>query len=155
VLQLRPEVATDSIMRFGVNSVFGLGGVLDVADELGIERHPEDFGKTLGRWGVPSGAYLVFPIFGPSTLRDSTTILIENRYDPVSHVNDIRLRNSATALRIVDTRANLLRLTNFLDDAALDKYSFTRDAFLQKRRAEIYRPGANEDEYKPPSDDKR
>lgn len=155
VLQLRPVVATDSFMRFSVNSVFGLGGVLDVADELGIERHPEDFGKTLGRWGVPSGAYLVFPIFGPSTLRDSTTILIENRYDPVSHVNDIRLRNSATALRIVDTRANLLRLTNFLDDAALDKYSFTRDAFLQKRRAEIYRPGANEDEYKPPSDDKR
>ena len=155
VLQLRPVVATDSFMRFGVNYVFGLGGVLDVADELGIERHPEDFGKTLGRWGVPSGAYLVFPVFGPSTLRDSTTILIENRYDPVSHLNDIPVRNSATELRIVDTRANLLRLTNFLDDAALDKYSFTRDAFLQKRRAEIYRPGANEEEYKPSSDETR
>lgn len=155
VLQLRPVVATDSFMRFGVNSIFGLGGVLDVADDLGIERHPEDFGKTLGRWGVPSGAYVVFPILGPSTLRDSTTILIENRYDPVSHLNDIPVRNTATALRIVDTRATLLRLTNFLDDAALDKYSFTRDAFLQRRRAEIYRPGGNEDDYKPPSDEKR
>jgi phospholipid-binding lipoprotein MlaA len=146
VLQLRPKVAADSLMRFSVNSIFGLAGVLDIATELGIERHSEDFGKTLGRWGTPSGPYLVFPLFGPSTLRDSTTIVLENRFDPVSHIDDIRLRNSLTGLRLVDTRSNLLPLGNLLDEAALDKYSFTRDAFLQKRRAEIYRPGASEDD---------
>jgi phospholipid-binding lipoprotein MlaA len=156
VLQLRPVVAVDNFMRFGVNTVFGLGGVLNVAEEMGIERHPEDFGKTLGRWGVPSGPYLVFPLFGPSTLRDSTTILLENKYDPVINLNNAPLRNGAIVLRVVDTRANLLRLGNLLDEAALDKYSFTRDAFLQKRRAEIYRPGADkEDDYKQPSDDKK
>ncbi len=156
VLQLRPVVATDNFMRFGVNTVFGLGGVLNVADELGIQRHQEDFGKTLGRWGVPSGAYLVFPLFGPTTLRDSATIVLENRYDAVSSVGNVRVRNSLTALRAVDTRTNLLRLGNLLDEAALDKYSFTRDAFLQKRRAEIYRPGADkEDNYKQAVEDKK
>lgn len=156
VLQLRPVVATDNFMRFGVNTLFGLGGVLNVAEELGIERHPEDFGKTLGRWGVPSGAYLVFPLFGPTTLRDSTTILLESKYDAVSAIQDIGARNSLTVLRVVDTRTNLLRLGNLLDEAALDKYSFTRDAFLQRRRAEIYRPGADkEDDYKQPDEDKK
>lgn len=156
VLQLRPVVATDNFMRFGVNTLFGLGGVLNVADELGIERHQEDFGKTLGRWGVPSGAYLVFPLFGPTTLRDSATIVLENKYDVVSSIDSVRVRNSLTALRAVDTRTNLLRLGNLLDEAALDKYSFTRDAFLQKRRAEIYRSGADkEDDYKQPIEDKK
>ena len=154
ILQLRPRVAADSLMRFSVNSSLGIVGVLDIASELGIERHSEDFGKTLGRWGTPSGPYLVFPLFGPSTLRDSTTIVLENSFDPISHVDNIRTRNSLTGLRLVDTRANLLRLGNLLDEAALDKYSFTRDAFLQKRRAEIYRPGASgENEYRSPDDE--
>jgi phospholipid-binding lipoprotein MlaA len=156
VLQLRPVVATENFMRFGVNTVFGLAGLLDVASEMGIESKPEDFGKTLGRWGVPAGPYLVFPLFGPTTLRDSTTIVLENKYDAISAIQDVKTRNSLTALRVVDTRTNLLRLGNLLDDAALDKYSFTRDAFLQKRRAEIYRPGAGyEDDYKQPADEKK
>jgi phospholipid-binding lipoprotein MlaA len=155
VLQLRPVVATDNFMRFGVNTVFGLGGVLDVASEAGIERHSEDFGKTLGRWGVPSGPYLVFPLFGPTTLRDSTTIVLENKYDPITNMDNIKLRNSATVLRVVDTRTNLLRLGDLLDEAALDKYSFTRDAFLQKRRAEIYRPGQENDDDKPETPPKK
>jgi phospholipid-binding lipoprotein MlaA len=146
VLQLRPLIATENLMRFSVNTVFGLGGVLDIASEMGIERHSEDLGKTLGRWGVPSGPYLVMPLFGPSTVRDATTITIENSYNPVSRIDHVATRNSATALRIVDTRAGLLRLTDMLDDMALDKYSFSRDAFLQKRRAEIYRPGQNKDD---------
>jgi phospholipid-binding lipoprotein MlaA len=154
ILQLRPRVAADSLMRFSVNSALGIGGVLDIASEMGIDRHSEDFGKTLGRWGTPSGPYLVFPLFGPSTLRDSTTIVLENSFDPISHIDDIRVRNSLTGLRLVDTRAHLLRLGNLLDEAALDKYSFTRDAFLQKRRAEIYRPGASaEDDYRSPDDE--
>ncbi len=154
-LQLRPKVAADDFMRFSVNTVLGLGGVLDVASELGIERYNEDFGKTLGRWGVRSGPYIVLPLFGPTTLRDSTTILIENRYDPVTHLDPTRLENGVTVLRLVDTRAGLLRLTNMLDDMALDKYSFTRDAYLQKRRAEIFRPGQENDDDAPNTQDKK
>lgn len=149
VLQLRPVVVADNFMRFGVNTALGLGGVLNIASEMGIERHSEDLGKTLGRWGVPAGPYLVMPLFGPSTLRDATTITAESRFDPVSRINHIPTRNSTTALRIVDTRSNLLRLTDLLDEAALDKYSFTRDAYLQKRRAEIYRPGQSDAEDAP------
>jgi phospholipid-binding lipoprotein MlaA len=149
VLQLRPQNATENLMRFGVNTTFGLGGVLDVASEMGIERHSEDLGKTLGRWGVPSGPYLVMPLFGPSTVRDATTITLENKIDPISSIDHIPTRNSLTALRIVDTRTGLLRLGDMLDEAALDKYSFTRDAFLQRRRAEIYRPGQAEDDEPP------
>ncbi len=154
-LQLRPVVATDNFMRFGVNTVFGLGGVLDIASEMGIERQSEDLGKTMGRWGVPSGPYLVMPLFGPSTVRDATTITLENRYNPVASIDNIRTRNSATVLRVVDTRTSLLRLTDMLDDMALDKYSFSRDAFLQKRRAEIYRPGQENGDDKPEGQDKK
>lgn len=149
VLQLRPQVAVDNFMRFGVNTTFGFAGVLDIASEMGIERQSEDLGKTLGRWGVPSGAYLVMPLFGPSTVRDATTITLENAVDPIGNIKHIPTRNSATALRIVDTRSNLLRLTGLLDEAALDKYSFTRDAFLQRRRADIYRPGQTDDDDAP------
>ncbi len=150
VLQLRAQNATDNFMRFGVNTVFGFGGVLDVASEMGIERHSEDLGKTMGRWGVPAGPYLVMPLLGPSTVRDATTITFENRINPVSNIDHARTRNAATVLRIVDTRTGLLRLTDMLDDMALDKYSFSRDAFLQKRRAEIFRPGQSEND-EPPS----
>jgi phospholipid-binding lipoprotein MlaA len=144
-LQLRPKNTLENAMRVAVNTVFGLGGVINIADEMGIERHSEDFGKTLGRWGMPSGPYIVMPILGPSTLRDATTIVFENKHDPVAQINHIPTRNATTVLRIVETRTNLLRLGDLLDDVALDKYSFTRDAFLQKRRAEIYRPGQDPD----------
>ncbi len=156
ILQLRPQVAVDNLVRFTMNSVFGLGGVLDIASEAGIERSQEDLGKTLGRWGVPAGPYLVFPLFGPTTVRDATMIVVENRYNPITQIDHTRTRNSASVLRVIDTRTNLLRVTDMLDEAALDKYSFTRDAFLQKRRAEIYRPGAEaDDDSKKPDADKK
>lgn len=156
ILQLRPQVAVDNLVRFGMNSVLGLGGILDIASEAGIERSPEDLGKTLGRWGVPAGPYLVFPLLGPTTVRDATMIVVENRYSPISQIDHTRTRTSATLLRVVDTRTNLLRVTDMLDQAALDKYSFTRDAFLQKRRAEIYKPSddADDDSKKPKVDKK-
>ena len=155
VLQLRPQNATENFLRVSVNTVFGLGGVLNVASEMGIERHSEDLGKTMGRWGVPSGPYVVMPLFGPSTIRDATTIALENRFDLVSQIEHVPTRNSATALRLLDTRTGLLRLGEMLDEAALDKYSFTRDAFLQKRRAEIYRPGQENGDEKPDADEKK
>lgn len=136
-LQLRPREATENALRFGVNTVFGLGGVLDVASEMGIDRTPLDFGQTLGRWGIPPGPYLVLPLFGPSSVRDAAGFSVEARGDLVGNLDRIPTRNSLTALRIVDTRANLLRATSMLEGAALDKYSFTRDFYLQRRQNQI------------------
>lgn len=161
VLQLRPQKALESLMRFNVNTFFGLGGVLDIASDMNIPKHNEDLGKTLGRWGVPSGPYVVLPLFGPSTVRDSFTILTESKYDPVSRIDPARDRTATTGLRVINTRSNFLRLGNLLDDAALDKYSFTRDAFLAKRNADVARSAnkpesedddkdADKDQYKDP-----
>jgi phospholipid-binding lipoprotein MlaA len=143
VLQLRPQKAAESFMRFMVNTGLGFGGLFDIASEAGIEKHNEDLGKTLGRWGVPAGPYIVLPLFGPSTLRDALTITAEAKFDPVGQIDPVRVRNSATTLRLVNTRAKYLRLGNMLDDAALDKYSFTRDAFLAKRNADVARSANN------------
>lgn len=147
VMQLKLQNSAETFMRLNVNTFFGLGGLLDIASEAGIERHSEDFGQTLGRWGVPSGPYLVLPILGPSTVRDTAALPVDYYGDALSHVNDIPARNSLTVLRVVDTRANLLRASTLIQDAALDPYSFTRDAFLQKRRSEIH-DGSEPDESK-------
>lgn len=133
LLQGRPQAAGESWMRFSINTTFGLGGVLDWATEMGIERHREDFGKTLGRWGVGTGPYLVLPILGPSTVRDAAALVVDTKGDLVNHVNDVSTRNSLYVLRAVDLRASVLRAGEVLDQAALDKYSFTRDAYLQRR----------------------
>ncbi|RYF74839.1 MAG: VacJ family lipoprotein [Comamonadaceae bacterium] len=138
VMQLKLKNSAESFMRFNVNTVFGLGGLLDIATEAGIDRHNEDFGQTLGRWGVPSGPYVVLPLLGPSTVRDTLAFPIDRFGDPMNAVNDIGVRNSLRALELVDLRASLLRAGRLLDDAALDKYSFTRDAWLQRRRSEVY-----------------
>lgn len=153
VLQLKPRLVAESGMRFAVNTFFGLGGLLDIAGEVGIPKHQEDLGKTLGRWGVPAGPYIVLPVLGPSTLRDAFTYSAELAYDPVSKINPTSARNSTNALRLVNTRANFLRLGNVMDDAALDKYSFTRDAFMAKRRADVAR-SANQDLDDPKGGDK-
>lgn len=136
-LQLRPREATENLMRFSVNTVFGLAGVLDIATEMGIPRTRLDFGQTLGRWGAPSGAYLVLPIFGSSSVRDGTGMVVDSSVDMVSGLNHVPTRNSLTALRVVDTRATYLRASSLLEDAALDKYSFTRDLYLNRRQSQI------------------
>ena len=120
-LQLRPREATENLMRFSVNTVFGLAGVLDIATEMGIPRTRLDFGQTLGRWGAPAGPYLMLPVLGPSSVRDGTGLVVDIYADPVTSVDHIPTRNSLTALRMVDTRAGLLRASTLLDDAALDK----------------------------------
>ncbi|MGA0570192.1 MlaA family lipoprotein [Variovorax sp. VNK109] len=147
VLQLKGQASAETFMRVNVNTLFGLGGILDVATELGIERHREDFGQTLGYWGVPSGPYLVLPILGPSTVRDTAALPVDLKGDLLDQVDHIPTRNSAGALRIVNARANLLRVGSVIDEAALDKYSFTRDAYLQLRRAEVKDagPGSSSD----------
>ena len=137
MLQLRPREAAENWLRVSVNTVFGLGGLLDIASEMGIERTKLDFGLTLGRWGVPAGPYLVLPFMGPSTIRDTAGMSVESRGDLVQQLEHIPTRNSLYVLRLVDTRTNLLRATSMLEGVALDKYSFTRDVYLQRRDSQI------------------
>ena len=136
-LQFKFQNAAENFMRLNVNTFFGLGGILDIASELNIERHREDFGQTLGRWGVPAGPYIVLPLLGPSTLRDAIVLPVERIGDPVHLVDPAETRNALYVLRAVDVRSNLLRVGSLIEGAALDKYSFTRDAHLQRRRASI------------------
>lgn len=136
-LQLRVEDTVTNAFRVGVNTFFGLGGLLDIATEMNLYRSPADFGQTLGRWGVPSGPYLVLPVLGPSTVRDTLGRSVEQRGDIIGNIEHIPSRNSLTALRLVETRASLLRATSMLDEAALDKYSFSRDVFLQRRQSQV------------------
>ncbi len=145
-LQLRPREATENFLRFSVNTFWGIGGLLDIASEMQIERTTLDFGQTLGRWGVPSGPYLVLPFMGPSTLRDTVGMGVESSGDLLTGMNHIPSRNSLYALRIVEARANLLRAGSLLDQAALDKYSFTRDAYLQRRESQIRALTGKDDE---------
>lgn len=137
-LQLKAEGAGNSIVRFGVNTVFGLGGLLDIATEMRIERFNEDFGQTLGHWGVGPGPYVVLPLLGPSTVRDTAALPVDMNGNAASHISDIPVRNSATVLNLVDRRARLLDASKILDEVALDPYTFTRDAFLQRRRSLVY-----------------
>jgi phospholipid-binding lipoprotein MlaA len=140
-LQFKFQNAAENWMRLSVNTFFGLGGILDIASDMNIERHREDFGQTLGRWGVPAGPFLMLPLFGPSSLRDAVALPVDRRADPLHDVTHAAARNSLYGLRAVDARSNLLRASAVLDEAALDKYSFTRDAYLQRRRAEVFDSG--------------
>jgi len=137
-LQLKGEAASNSLVRFGVNTVFGLGGVLDIATEMQIERQTEDFGQTLGYWGVGAGPYLVLPLLGPSTVRDTAALPVDAQGNLVSGVNDVSTRNSLTGLNLLNRRSRLLDATKMLDQVALDPYTFTRDAFLQRRQNDVY-----------------
>jgi len=138
VMQLRAERSAQTFMRVNVNTFFGLGGLLDVASEAGLERFREDFGQTLGRYGVGPGPYLVLPILGPSTVRDTAALPVDYYGGLISNVGDIPVRNTLYAMRLVDARAQLLPVDRLLRDAALDRYSLTRDVFLQRRRNDVY-----------------
>jgi phospholipid-binding lipoprotein MlaA len=137
-LQLKGHDTAESFMRVTVNTVFGIYGIFDVATPIGLERHTEDFGQTLGYWGVPNGPYLVLPVLGPSTVRDAAVLPLEFSLDPVSNHDAVAERNAAVFTRIIDKRATLLKTTDLLSGAAIDKYSFTRDSYLQFRRNQVY-----------------
>ncbi|MEY4752698.1 MAG: hypothetical protein RJA44_373 [Pseudomonadota bacterium] len=151
-LQGRPGDGIQDLMRFGTNTIFGVLGLADVATDLGMERHGEDFGQTLGVWGVGPGAYIVWPLLGPSTLRDSVGLPIELQMSPTTWVTPERDRYLMSATSVVQTRAELLKATGMLDDIALDKYTFIRDAYLQRRRNLVY-DGNPPDEEDPPLDE--
>lgn len=131
------EGASD-LGRFAFNSVVGIGGLWDVATPLGLEKHEEDFGQTLGWWGVPSGPYFVIPFLGPSTLRDAPARWVDPSFAYNRQISDIAVRNTLYGLDVVRTRAGLLKAERVLDEAALDRYSFTRDAWMQRRQNRVY-----------------
>ena len=124
----------DSIGRVMVNSTVGILGLVDVATDLNIERHTTDFGTTLGRWGVPPGPYVVLPLLGPSTLREVAALPIDMQGSAITHVPDEAARNSLGAVKLVNLRAKYLGAGDVVEGAALDKYSFTRDSYLQRQR---------------------
>lgn len=136
-LQGKPRDGTSDIARVVLNSTFGIAGLIDVATPAGLTKHEEDFGQTLGVWGVKSGSYLVLPIFGSSTVRDGLARPIDLYLDPINSIESVRVENSARALRLVDDRAALLDSSRLFEDAALDQYQFSRDAYLQRREARI------------------
>lgn len=134
LLQLHITDATESLMRFAMNSTFGLGGLIDFATPAGLPKHKEDFGLTLGRWGVPSGPYLVLPLFGPSSFRDGLGYLVDFRANPISYMG-WEYKYPLYFVQFVSVRSDLLGATTLLEQAALDKYSFVRDAYTQQRRS--------------------
>lgn len=152
VLQARGQAAADSLARFGINTFIGIGGLFDVASEAGISRHKQDFGLTLARWGVSSGPYLVLPLLGPSTLRDTASLPVDTWGDLAWHVRPVATRNGLYVLHFVDKRASLLGATSLRDAAALDPYTFTRDLYLGLRHGAAGRGNAGDDG-KLPEDD--
>jgi phospholipid-binding lipoprotein MlaA len=136
-LQFKLQDTLETFFRVSVNTVFGFGGVLDIASEMGIPKNSQDFGQTLGVWGFKAGPYVVLPIFGPSSVRDTVGTVVGTQSDVLSKAKPVSARNSLTALRVLDKRAELLGTTNALDEAALDKYTFARDVYLRRRDASI------------------
>jgi phospholipid-binding lipoprotein MlaA len=136
--QFKPSQTVESGARVVVNSVVGIFGLFDVATSLNLERHPEDFGQTLGYWGVPSGPYVVLPVLGPSTLRDTASLPVDTKGNLVRHIEEVPTRNTLTAVNLVDKRARLLKATDQVDAMAIDKYSFVRDVYLQKRLSDVW-----------------
>ena len=158
LLQGKGQDGMSDLTRVALNSTFGILGLFDIASEAGLQKHSEDFGQTLGAWGVPSGPYLMLPLLGPSTVRDATVIPLDIKADPWAYKEPVNYRNIGIAVRAVDQRATLLDASNLLEEAALDRYEFIRDGFLQRRESRIYdggsRPQKRSDKDDAPSDAK-
>ena len=138
VLQGKFEAAIEDATRVSTNTLFGLFGALDVASEMGLEHHYEDFGQTMGRYGIGAGAYIVLPLLGPSTVRDAAAIPLDRLATPPAFFDGTGTQVGLTILQAINTRAALLGATRVIDDIALDKYTFIRDAYLQRRRSLVF-----------------
>ena len=136
--QGRPADAVTDVGRLVVNSTLGLGGCFDVATGMGWERNRQDFGLTLGKWGLTPGPYIVLPFLGPSSVRDAVGEIPDYFLDPVGYIRPTALHYQIYAARFVDRRAQLLDATGLINDAALDPYTFVRDGYLQRRRSRVY-----------------
>lgn len=138
LLQGKGHDGLSDLSRVVINTTVGIGGLFDVASSAGLQKHKEDLGQTLGYWGVPSGPYLMLPVLGPSTVRDTAMLPFDISADPWSHHHQIAVRNMGTVLRVIDERAVLLDASNLLEEAALDRYEFIRDGFLQRRQNKVF-----------------
>lgn len=139
VLQGKLQAACEDVARFVVNTTFGLGGCFDVATQLNIPNHREDFGQTLGSWGIPAGPYLVLPLLGPTNVRDTLAQFSPTDRDVIrQNVGHVPTRNSAMGLRLIDFRASLLKTTDALEKMDVDKYSFVRNAHIARRQNAVY-----------------
>lgn len=138
LLQLRITDATQDLMRVTMNSLFGVAGLIDIATPAGLPKHHQDFGLTLARWGMPSGPYLVLPVFGPSTVRDGVGRAVDVRFNLLNYIEPAA-RNPMYIAQFISARSDLLGATDLLKQAALDPYSFVRDAYLQQRKSLTYR----------------
>jgi phospholipid-binding lipoprotein MlaA len=143
LLQLKFGQAAEDTGRFLVNSTVGLLGIFDVATPMGLEGSNEDFGQTLGYWGVNSGPYVVVPLFGPYTVRDGFGRLVDGNTDPVAYIDDVPTRNQTFGVRVVSDRAGLLEAEKLITG---DRYTFIRDAYLQRRDA-LVNDGVVEDNF--------
>ena len=143
LLQLKPHAAGVDTARLIVNTTFGLGGFFDVGTKMGLQRNDEDFGQTLGYWGVGSGPYVMLPLLGPSTLRDAPSKIPDAYTGMYPYIDDVSVRNSIRAVDVVDTRADLLRSEKLISG---DKYNFIRNAYLQNREFKV-KDGQVEDDF--------
>ena len=151
LLQGKPAYAFNDLMRVVVNTTFGLGGFIDMATPGGLEKHKEDWGQTFGVWGFPSGPYVVLPFFGPSSVRDTFGTVADLETDYLfKYIPDVGLRNSITGLRVVNARNTYYEAGDLLDGAAIDKYSFMRDAYIQRREYQINEGREDEEPPMPP-----
>jgi phospholipid-binding lipoprotein MlaA len=133
LLQLKIGRAINDVGRVAVNSTLGILGFMDVASNMNLPRYNEDFGQTLGVWGFGSGPYIVLPFFGPSSVRDGVGVVVDFFADPIFYLDERSTRWSLWGLQLIDTRADLLNASRVIDQAALDPYSFIRDAYMQRR----------------------
>ncbi len=140
-LQGKGGEAVSDVGRVLINSTLGIGGTFDIASEMGLTKHSEDFGQTLGKWGVGEGPFFFWPIIGPRTTRDTFGWMVDTYADPVWHAwitDDMALRNIMVGTRYINLRATLLPADKVVDDAAFDRYTYIRDAYLQHRRNEVF-----------------
>jgi len=153
LLQGKGEDGMTDITRFALNSTLGVLGLFDIASPAGLEKHKEDFGQTLGVWGLESGPYLVLPLLGPSTVRDTVALPADWAGDIWQYKDPAHVRNIGTAVKVVDVRAGLLDAGSLFEDAALDRYEFLRDGYLQRRESQVFpdgnprKPKVKEDPY--------
>lgn len=148
LLQFKLGQAASDFSRLVWNTSAGILGLIDVATPMDLPKHNEDFGQTLGYWGVGNGPYLVLPLLGPSNLRDSVGLVVDYKVDPVYQQNDMADRNTAVVLRAIHKRSVLLGAEEVVEQASLDPYTFVRDAYLERRRNLIYdgHPPKSEDD---------
>ena len=146
-LQGKPADGASDLGRVFFNSTIGVLGLFDVASGIGLEKHAEDFGQTLGAWGMGDGPYLFWPVIGPRNVRDTFGFAVDAYADPVAHLDDVSARNTLMGVRFIDLRASLLPADKVVEEAAFDKYNYIRDAYFQNRRSAIH------DGNPPPLDD--